>query len=306
MSYHILHLLTPGCFIGTDKGFLVCKYSDGTENRLALADVRAVIAAAQGISFSNSCLAKLLSQDSIILHCDEKYKPIGWTTPLERVIRDKAFDNQLKQDESFTNSIWSQVVKQKAYNQSYVLEEMNIPHGFSELLKEELVDEANIARRYWSKFLQGIESEVLKREYRNADDFANKALNYGYAVVATLVHRSILVHGLLPELGIHHKSRYRSTPLVFDLMEPFRPFVDKILYIYLKKHQESSNDFNGWIKFMSESLRNLRIESLELKQTYKLMDAVDEYINRIVNSYIELKITNLWLPDVRDCYWQKE
>jgi CRISP-associated protein Cas1 len=303
MSYHILHLLTPDCFVGTDRGFIVCKYKNGSENKLALADIRAVVAIAQGISFSNSCLAKLLSQDSIILHCDNKYKPIGWTSSFSRVIRDNAFTNQLKQNKDFTNLLWNNVVKQKALNQSFLLEEMNIKHELYNLLQKEEVDEANIARRYWSKYLGGIDNEVTKREYRNADDFANKALNYGYAVISTLIHRSILIHGLLPELGIHHKSRYRNTPLVFDLMEPFRIFIDKLLYIFLTDKQENSNDFNLWIKFLSESLRNLRINSDKLKMTYKLMDSIDEYINRIVKAFIEFDISNIWLPDIRECYW---
>jgi CRISP-associated protein Cas1 len=48
-------------------------------------------------------------------------------------------------------------------------------------------------------------------------------LNYGYTVLAALCHRSLLIHGLTPALGVKHMPRYRSTPLVFDLMEPFRP-----------------------------------------------------------------------------------
>lgn len=43
------------------------------------------------------------------------------------------------------------------------------------------------------------------------------------------------MHGLLPELGIHHLGKYNSTPLVYDLMEPYRPFVD----LYIEKIVES-------------------------------------------------------------------
>ena len=50
------------------------------------------------------------------------------------------------------------------------------------------------------------------------------------------------MHGLLPELGIHHLGKYNSTPLVYDLMEPYRPFVD---YYFYKFVQDFESDYNS-------------------------------------------------------------
>ena len=58
----------------------------------------------------------------------------------------------------------------------------------------------------------------------------NALLNYGYAILRAAVARALLGSGLLPNLGIFHKSRYNAFPLADDVMEPYRPFVDEIVY----------------------------------------------------------------------------
>lgn len=42
--------------------------------------------------------------------------------------------------------------------------------------------------------------------------------------------RALLGSGLLPNLGIFHKSRYNAFPLADDVMEPYRPYVDSIVF----------------------------------------------------------------------------
>lgn len=80
MTYHVITVFQPGSRLSVERGFLVCKYTNGDENRIALADVRALIIAVPSVAFTNTCIARLLDQDSPILHCDEHYKPIGWST----------------------------------------------------------------------------------------------------------------------------------------------------------------------------------------------------------------------------------
>ena len=62
----------------------------------------------------------------------------------------------------------------------------------------------------------------------------NSHLNYGYAVLRAVVARAICGAGLHPTLGIHHCNRYDTFCLADDLMEPFRPVVDRAV-IAIKK-----------------------------------------------------------------------
>jgi CRISPR-associated protein Cas1 len=57
----------------------------------------------------------------------------------------------------------------------------------------------------------------------------NNLLNYGYAILRAVIARSLVASGLLPTLGIHHHNRYNAYCLADDIMEPYRPFVDKLV-----------------------------------------------------------------------------
>lgn len=58
----------------------------------------------------------------------------------------------------------------------------------------------------------------------------NNLLNYGYAILRTQICRAIMNSGLLPIIGVFHKNYYNSFPLADDIMEPYRPFIDKKVY----------------------------------------------------------------------------
>jgi len=73
MSYHILHITTPNVLLYTKAGFLFCRYEDKTENKIPLDDIRAIVVAVHQVSFTNSCLARLLEKDVVILHCNNSY-----------------------------------------------------------------------------------------------------------------------------------------------------------------------------------------------------------------------------------------
>jgi len=60
------------------------------------------------------------------------------------------------------------------------------------------------------------------RTKRPPRDRFNCLLGFGYALLQSLVHRSILAVGLEPALGFFHQPRTAAPPLVLDLMELFR------------------------------------------------------------------------------------
>ncbi|MEB3286027.1 MAG: type II CRISPR-associated endonuclease Cas1 [Vampirovibrionales bacterium] len=313
MTFHIVTVLSLGSRLSVDRGFLVCKNQGGDEKRLALADVRALVIGVPSVAFTNSCLSRLLAQDSPVLHCDEQYKPIGWTISLDRVIRREVFSNQIAQDKAFTNTLWQGIVRQKMLNQSAVLDYLEITHDLNRLINKPLANEANVSKQYWGQYFEAL-GQKQKRERKNAETFENKALNYGYAVISTLVHRAILIYGLLPSLGIHHEYRYRSYPLVYDLMEPFRPFVDLFLAKWMTQvcaqplDADDVRAFTEWVHYLMEALRQCRIKLPEKKYSYKLMDAIDQHV-RSVASCFENKEQDpqpskkLWLPELAHCYW---
>lgn len=65
---------------------------------------------------------------------------------------------------------------------------------------------------------------------RRTENDTNAALNYGYAIILSAVNRIVASHGFSTALGINHHSTRNPFNLSCDIMEPFRPFVDEIVY----------------------------------------------------------------------------
>ena len=63
MSHHILHIFKHGCVLSKDRGFLVCRSDDKSENRIPHEDVRAVIIAARGVTLTSSFVSAILETD---------------------------------------------------------------------------------------------------------------------------------------------------------------------------------------------------------------------------------------------------
>jgi CRISPR-associated protein Cas1 len=83
--------------------------------------------------------------------------------------------------------------------------------------------EGRAAAYYWRNMFPELEDFT-----READGgYPNSMLNYGYAILRAVVARSLVSSGLLPTLGIHHHNRYNAYCLADDIMEPYRPLIDR-------------------------------------------------------------------------------
>jgi CRISPR-associated protein Cas1 len=118
-------------------------------------------------------------------------------------------------------------------------------------------------------------------------------LNYGYAVLSALCHRGLLVHGLLPQLGVFHKPRFRSEPLVYDLMEAFRPAVELMLAEFMLEPDVS---MKAWSKKVGTELRERRVK--HQAYTLKLMDAIEASANSLARAYEEMSVQLFWVPEL--------
>lgn len=293
MSHHILHVFQHGAILGRDRGFITARAEGQAERRLPLDDVRAVIIAARGVTLTSSFLSGLLETDAIVLHCDERYQPCGWTAPIGRVVDLKAFQHQTAKPRKLNERLWQQLLRGKTLNQSRVLQHKNLRSPHLELaLKQLSFDEGNCARRYWQLYFPSIGWTAVRRD-RTEDNAPNQMLNYGYAVLAALCHRSLIVHGLIPQLGVHHMPRYRSDPLVYDLMEPFRPAVELMLAEFMVQPEIS---MKTWAKKVGTELRERRVK--HRNYTLKLMDAIDASANSLARAYSEMSASAFWVPEL--------
>lgn len=66
---------------------------------------------------------------------------------------------------------------------------------------------------------------------RRTENNINSALNYGYAILMSLINRAVVIHGYNTAIGINHHSIRNPFNLSCDLIEPFRPIVDSYVYL---------------------------------------------------------------------------
>ncbi len=96
------------------------------------------------------------------------------------------------------------------------------------------------AKIYWS--------ELFGRDFvRHRDgDSPNDMLNYGYSILRAAVARALMGSGLFPAFGIFHRNRYNAFPLADDIMEPYRPFVDRIVHrLHAENRRELTKEVKG-------------------------------------------------------------
>lgn len=200
---------------------------------IPIEDIGIMILDNKQITVTQGVLEKLLENNCAIITCDNSHMPVGLMLPLcGNTTQNERFRDQIDASLPLKKQLWQQTIKQKIENQAVVL---NSTRG--EIVKNMLVwandvksgdpdnYEARAAAYYWKSLFPKIEGFTREREGVPP----NNLLNYGYAILRAVVARSLVGSGLLPTLGIHHHNRYNAYCLADDIMEPYRPFVDKLV-----------------------------------------------------------------------------
>jgi CRISPR-associated protein Cas1 len=103
--------------------------------------------------------------------------------------------------------------------------------------------EAAAARVYWRAVKELVPKNLgFRKRLKKYDvvpgmkiDPVNKALNIGYGILRKEVWRAIFMVGLNPYIGFLHKPRPGRLSLIFDLMEEFRPLIDRVIITCSRK-----------------------------------------------------------------------
>ena len=103
--------------------------------------------------------------------------------------------------------------------------------------------------------IDGLEDFTRSRE----GEAPNNLLNYGYAILRAIVARALVSSGMLPTLGIHHHNRYNAYCLADDIMEPYRPYVDELVYSIVKDKGINNLDLSKEIKALLLSIPTLDV-----------------------------------------------
>jgi CRISPR-associated protein Cas1 len=202
-------------------------------NTIPVEDIGVVVLDHKQITITHGLMEALLANNTAMITCDSSRMPIGLLLPLSgNTVQSERFQAQVDSSLPLRKQLWQQTVQAKITNQAYVLSTMrnqtvknmmawvgDVKSGDSDNL------EGRAAAYYWANMFPDFP------DFRRGREGAppNNLLNYGYAILRAVVARALVGSGLLPTLGIHHHNRYNAYCLADDIMEPYRPFVDRLV-----------------------------------------------------------------------------
>ena len=201
-------------------------------------DIGVIVLDHKQITITSGVLEAFLENNCAVLTCDSKSMPVGLLLPLHgNTTQNERFRQQLDASLPLSKQLWQQTIKAKIENQAAVLkectgEEIKCMKVWAANVRSGDPDnqEARAAAYYWKNLFR------IEGFTRDRDGIPpNNLLNYGYAILRAVVARGLVASGLLPTLGIHHHNRYNAYCLADDIMEPYRPYVDRLVYDMVKQ-----------------------------------------------------------------------
>lgn len=226
-------------------------------------DLGVVVLDNKQVTITSGLLDALLENNCAVITCDSKSMPIGLMLPLYgNTTQNERFRQQLDASLPLKKQLWQQTIQMKINNQASVLkdcvdEEVRCMRVWASDVRSGDPDnlEARAAAYYWKSLFADIEGFTRERE----GIYPNNLLNYGYAILRAVVARGLVTSGLLPTLGIHHHNRYNAYCLADDIMEPYRPYVDELVFKLVQ--------INGKVLDLTKEIKAklLEIPTLEVK-----------------------------------------
>ena len=212
---------------------IVIAYKDTPDEKVTvpIEDIGVVVLEHQQISITLPLVNALTDNNVQLVICNNKGMPSSMLLNLDtNVTQGQTLRNQINAGEVLKKQLWKQIVECKIRNQANLLDKVgrngNVLRPFYSNVKSGDADNREgIAARIYFQELFGSDF-VRERESPGI----NSLLNYGYIVLRAAVARSLVSSGLFPALGIFHHNRSNAFPLADDIMEPYRPYVDEIVY----------------------------------------------------------------------------
>jgi CRISPR-associated protein Cas1 len=222
---------------------------------IPIEDIGLVILDHKQVTITQALLSKLLTNNTAVITCDDTHHPAGILLSLDgHTLQSQKFQAQIDATVPLKKQLWQQTIIAKIENQAALLKKQRAENKLLLRYASEVKSgdsenhEAKAAAYYW-KHIFPEELDFRRERYGPPP---NNLLNYGYAILRALVARSLVGSGLLPTLGIHHRNQYNAYCLADDIMEPYRPYVDMVVYQIIRN--------NGRFLEMTPSMKKMLLE----------------------------------------------
>lgn len=215
------------------NGQLVLVYKDDPDNKVTIPieDIGVVIIEHQQVIITVPLMNALVEGNVQVVMCNSRGMPSAMLLGFEgNNLQGENLRNQMDAGEVLKKQLWKQIVEAKIRNQAALLNKVGqegdrLKPYYQNVKSGDTDNREGIAARIYFSELFG-ESFVRDRTLSGI----NALLNYGYAILRAATARALVSSGLLPAIGIFHHNRSNAFPLADDVMEPYRPYVDEIVY----------------------------------------------------------------------------
>lgn len=232
MLKRALFFSTPFCLRLRDNQMIIhTKEMPDMQKSVPIEDIGFVILEHRQIDISLPLLNALSDNNVAVILCGDDFMPNAMLMNLDsNRTQGESFRAQIEASEPLKKGLWKQTVEAKIRNQAALLNKLGLDGDklkpyYANVKSGDADNREGIAAKiYWS--------ELFGSGFVRLRDGAepNNLLNYGYTLLRAAVARSLMGSGLFPALGIFHRNRYNAFPLADDIMEPYRPYVDEIVY----------------------------------------------------------------------------
>lgn len=228
-------------YLSTYQEQLVVKFPDDTPGRqIPIEDIGIIVLEHQQITITNGLIAKLSERKVAIVSCNAQHLPDGLLLPMTgHTEQTERIRHQIEATIPLKKNLWQQTVSSKIRNQAALLAEKGKESKRMEYLSKNVSSgdpdnyEGQAAAIYWKQIF-----DIPDFTRGQAGIPPNNLLNYGYAILRATVARALVSSGMLPNLGIWHHNKYNAFCLADDIMEPYRPYVDLVVYHLVEQEDE--------------------------------------------------------------------
>ncbi len=287
-------------YLNTKNEQLIINYPNNNETKsVPIEDIGIVLLDNYRLTISSALINKLLNNNVAFISCDQKHLPQGMMLNLSvGHTRQEHFEIQIKTTDAFKGNLWKSVIKQKITNQALLLKEnefeyKNLLHFAKNVKSGDPMNlEGQAAAYYWKRIFSNDITNFKRGQYENKP---NNLLNYGYTILRAITARALVSSGLLPTFGIHHHNKYNAYCLADDIMEPYRPYVDRLVLDLIYDKSLSEMELTKEIK-----IELLKIPVLDVfinKKRSPLMVAMQQTTASLYKSMENKKVV-LKLPSI--------
>ena len=260
---------------------LIFKDASRTE-LIHLSEVDILLLETTDIVLSTMLIKRLVDENILVIFCDDKRLPTAYLMPYYgRHDSSLQLSRQITWNEEAKAQVWTTIIAQKILNQAFYLGScgfleksqsvIDLYHGLD--LFDPSNREGHAARIYFNTLFGNDFS-------REQDNDVNAALDYGYTLILSMFAREIVLSGCMTQFGLKHANQFNQFNLASDIMEPFRPIIDRIVY---------ENRNSSFVKIKRELFTIF-------SDTFHYNDK-DMYLTNIVSDYTKKIIQALNQPE---------